>query len=70
MYFFPAETMTDAVMSDLMQRNAKFSCTVGVYRPVYTNSLDTLKLRKLQLPGGKHVWKTVSFTQQTKKRNG
>ena len=26
MYFFSTETMTDAVMSDLVQRNAKFSC--------------------------------------------
>ena len=51
MLFFSAETMTDAVMSDLVQRNAKFSCIVGVYWHVCSNSLDTQKVRKWQLPG-------------------
>ena len=43
--------MADVVMSDLVQRNAKFSCTVGVYWPVCSHSLDTEKLRKWQLAG-------------------
>ena len=60
--------MTYAVMSDLVQRNAKFSCTVGVYWPVCSNSLDT-KTEKVAVTRGKHVWKTVSFTCQTKKTN-
>ena len=38
-------------MSDLVQRDAKFSCTVGVYWPVCSNSLDTQKMRKWQLTG-------------------
>ena len=38
--------MTDAVMSDLVQRNAKFSCTGGVYWPVCSNSLDTYSFEK------------------------
>ena len=59
MYLFSAETKTDAVLSDLVQRNAKFSCTVGVYWPVCSNSLDT---EKVAVTRGKHVWKTVSFT--------
>ena len=44
-YRFPVRCtcilMADAVMSDLVQRNAKFSCTVGVYWPVCSNTLDT-----------------------------
>ena len=62
--------MTDAVMSDLVQRNAQFSCTVGVYWPVCSNSLDTEKLRKWQLPGANMCGKQYLLLKQTKKSNG
>ena len=63
--------MTDAVMSDLVQRNAKFSCTLAVYWLVCRNSLDTQKLRKWQLPGANMCGKQyLLLNKLTKKSNG
>ena len=45
------------VMSDLVQRNAKFFCE----RFTGLSVVDT-KTEKVAVAMGKHVWKTVSFT--------
>ena len=44
--------MTDAVMSDLVQRNAKS----------LVQYFGHIKTEKVAVTRGKHVWKTVSFT--------
>ena len=62
--------MTDAVMSDLVQRNAKFSCTEGVYRPVCSNSLDIEKLRKWPSPGANMCGKQYFLLNQQRKAMG
>ena len=61
--------MTDVVMSNLVLRNAKFFCTVGVYWPVCSNSLDT-KTEKVAVTRGNMCGKQYLLPNKHRKAMG